>query len=423
MDMSAHDESPKMPLRSPSLFESIESLPLDLILSEIESDILSEPLGSHEALHFLSQELSKESPQPLIVSAIKTVLSSLSLREKIEVQWSLCHDYNHAKSRQQRIEEGAPYNLASWSIENCSLCFKSLLDHQTVRPSSFCHGFSFFWLAVRSHQDDLILRLVSLMEPKDLLSPFANGDRRTIFQVSTWNRNWFQVCWARLKPLPKNGLTSLGPDEMKNIWQFADVDLANELLDLGLDLGRPHPENASPGWLDIVDRTDPGPLFNWLLSHGHQPPGKLLTYAAKHSCILGASWIMRYTDSHLDWSEAALMAAESVDIRSAEMLKNILPNLATKWKADQWKAGQALSENIVIKTVNGVCQEREDCGAMLSDDSVEKMFAPREDTAVRKIQTLGEVVGSVQVLGMKIKAEDAGLYHLATALENMGSRS
>ena len=408
-----------MSLQSPSLFARIEGLPPGLIQSAIESDILSKPLGSHEALHFFFEELRKESPHPLIERAIKTVLESPSLRQKIEVQWNLCHDYNHAKSRQHLMKEGAPYDLASWSIENCHPCFKLLLDHQTVQPSSFCQaGYSFFWLAVRSDQLDLLQHLVSFMEPKDLLSPVqtwdADGDRFTIFQASTWNRNWFRACWTRLKPLPNNGLTSLGPDEIGNIWRFANVELANELLDSGLDLGKPHPENASPGWLEIVDQIDPQPMFDWLLSRGHRPPRKLLTYAAKYNGILGASWIMRYTESHREWSEAALVAAENTQNRSAEILEMILQTPTAKWKDNR-----TLSENIVIKIVNGVCQERKEWGAMISHDSFQETLAEMEDTAVRKIQALGEVVGNVQVLGMKITAEDAGLHHLATALEKI----
>ncbi|KAJ6136907.1 hypothetical protein N7497_012159 [Penicillium chrysogenum] len=412
-----------MPLQSPSLFERIEGLPSDLIQSAIESDILSKPLGSHEALHLFLQELSKDSPHPLIESAIKTALESQSLRQKIEVQWNLFRDYNHAISRQNMIEEDAPYDLASWSINYCSRCFNLSLEHQTVQPSSFCQaGYSFFWLALMSDQDDfLIQRLVSLMEPKDLLSPAltaeANGDPCTIFQASTWNRRWFQGCWARLKPLPDNGLTSLGPDEMRNIWQFADVVLANELLGSGLDLGKPYPGNASPGWLEIVDRIDPQPMLNWLWSRGHQPPEKLLTYAAALNCVLGASWIICHTVSHRELSEAALVAAENTQARSAEILEMILHTPAAKWRDNR-----TLSENIVINIVNGACQERKEREAMLSHGSVQETFAEMEDTAVRKIQVLGEVVGNVQVLGMKVTAEDAGLYRLAKALEDTDSR-
>lgn len=75
-----------------------------------------------------------------------------------------------------------------------------------------------------------------------------------------------------------------------------------------------------------------------------------MRFAATHNCILGASWIMRHTENHQDLSEAALVAAENAVNRSAEMLEIILRNPAVKWKADQ-----TLSENIVIKTVNGVC--------------------------------------------------------------------
>lgn len=86
---------------------------------------------------------------------------------------------------------------------------------------------------------------------------------------------------------------------------------------------------------------------------------------------------MRHTENHQDLSEAALVAADNAVNRSAEMLEIILRNPAVKWKADQ-----TLSENIVTKTVNGVCQKREECAAMLSDNFFQEMFATMEDTAV-----------------------------------------
>ncbi|KAJ5900243.1 uncharacterized protein N7473_004313 [Penicillium subrubescens] len=417
--MSGHDESSEMSLRCPSLFENVEEVPLNLMESAIKSDLLSKPLGSHEALHFFLEELNKDNTHPLIKKAIEAVLRSPSLRQDIEIKWNLSRNYGCAKRRQHMMDKRAPYDLASWCIEKCPRCFNLLLDHQTVQPSAFCeNGYNFFWLAVRSGKNDLMQRIVSLMDLEDLLHPFSmrepEADRYTIFQASTWNRKWFQVCWERLKSCQDNGLTSLGPDEIGHICRFADVDLAKELLESGLDLGKSRPENASPGWLEIVGRKDPEPMLNWFLSRGHQPPEKLLTYAATCNCTQAASWIMRHTESHLDWREAALVAAENPDDGSAEILEIILQDPVAKWKADQ-----TLSQNIVIKTINGVCQERKKYEAFLSDKFFQKKFAEMEDVAVRKIQALGEVVRNVEVLGVKITANDTGLCRLAMALENM----
>ncbi|KAJ5456060.1 uncharacterized protein N7458_004324 [Penicillium daleae] len=407
-----------MSLQCPSLFENIEDLRWPLIESAIKSDLLSKPLGSHEALHFFLNELSNETTRPLIKLAIINAFKSPSLRQEIEVKWNLSPNYGCAKQRQHMMDKGAPYDLASWCIENCPQCFNLLLDHQTVQPASFCqNGYSFFWLAVRSGKNDLMQRIVSLMDPKDLLHPFSmrepEEDQYTIFQASTWNRKWFQVCWARLISCQDNGLTSLGPREMGHVCLFADVGLANELLDSGLDLGKPHPENASPGWLEIVGRKDPEPLLNWFLSRGHQPPEKLLTYAATHNCIHAASWIMHHSASRQDWRVAALVAAESADSRSSDMLAVILQSPAARWKEDQ-----TLSEDILIKIVNGACEKTEEFGAFFSDAS-RKRFAEMEDVAVQKIEALGKVVGNVEVVGTKVKAENAGLSRLVTALESM----
>jgi hypothetical protein len=158
---------------------------------------------------------------------------------------------------------------------------------------------------------------------------------------------------------------------------------------------------------------DPEPMLNWFLSRGHQPPEKLLTYAATHNCIHAASWIMHHSASRQDWRVAALVAAESADSRSSDMLAVILQSPAARWKEDQ-----TLSEDILIKIVNGVCEKTEECGAFFSDAS-RKRFAEMEDVAVQKIEALGKVAGNVEVVGTKVKAENAGLSRLVTALESM----
>jgi hypothetical protein len=253
------------------------------------------------------------------------------------------------------------------------------------------------------------------MSPEDLLSPFSvrepGEDRYSIFQATTWHRTRFKICWERLKTSPINGLTSLGPIEIRHICQFVDGDLAEDLLKSGLDLGKPHTEDAAPGWLGVVTRKDPVPMMDWFLSHGHKPPENLLKYAATHNCIQAAGWIMDQIPSRSDWCEAALVVAKSEENESAEMLAIILRNLAAKWDIEP-----TLSQNIVINIVHGVSDEaerRRDFYDSCPDDLVIK-----EDVAVRKVQTLGDVVGRIEVVGMKIMAEKAGLYRLSMELGN-----
>jgi hypothetical protein len=422
--MAEPTKTPEDPLQSPSLFENLENLQWDDMISAIESDIFSNFCGSHEALHYLFEKIQNEDTSRLIKAAIDTAFRSPFLRQRIKREWNLYHGYDDAKRNEHEMRKDAPYDLASWTIEHCPSCFNGLLDYEMIQPSSFSqNGYNFFWLALRVGRDDLMQRLVFLMDPQRLLEPFSMREkekyRSTIFQISTWDRNWFSVCWARLKlsSISAVGVASLGGQEIENIFEFADIELANELMGAGLDIGEPCPDNASPGWLRIARRVDPEPMLTWLLSRGHQPPPKFLTYAATCNSIATTRWLMYYSSLTQDWRDALYVAAKTTDHTSVELMRIILQKSAT-----QLGTNASVSQNVVIEIVNGLCQGKKS----LEDSSIPSSYVQKgivealERCAIQKVKALGEVVERVEVIGAKLAAENAGFYHLAKALDLMG---
>ncbi|CEJ62572.1 hypothetical protein PMG11_11069 [Penicillium brasilianum] len=423
--MAEPNKSPEDPLQCPSLFENLEDLRWDDMISSIESDIFSKRLGSHDAVHFLFEKMQNNDTPLLIRQAINTVFSRPSLRQKIEKEWNLYPDYADAKRHQHEINKGAPYDLASWSIEHCPSCFNNLLDYDMIQPSSFSKtGYNFFWLALRSERHDLMERLVCLMDPQFLLEPFsvreAEKYRDTMFQISTWNRTWFAVCWARLRSSPhcRAGLASLGEREIENIFRHVDIGVANQLLEADLDIGEPFLGNASPVWLTIVHRVDPEPMLTWLLNRGHLPPPKFLIYAVTHKSIPTTKWIMHHVSLTEDWRDAICVAAEGTDCTSAQLMSIIL-----RVSVPKLRTCPTMSQNMVIKIVNGVCQEKKslDESSFPPNNAWKKTVEALERGAVQKIKSLGEVVGKVEVLGAKLAAEDAGFCQLSESLSLMGN--
>lgn len=418
-------KSPEDTFQCPSLFENLENSRWDDVISAIESDIFSKVRGSHKALHYLFEKIQNENTSLLIKAAIDTAFRNPLLRQRIEREWNLYHDYDDAKRHEHEMRRDTPYDLASWTIEHCPSCFNGLLDYDMVQPSSFSqNGYNFFWLALRIGRNDLMQRLVSLMNPQCLLEPFSmrekEEERSTIFQISALNREWFAVCWARLKlsPISAVGVASLGGQDIENIFEFVDMDLANQLMEAGLDIGKPCPDNASPGWLTIARRVDPEPMLTWLLSRGHQPPPRFLTYAATCNSIATTRWLMHHYSFTQDWCDALYVAAKSTDYTSVELMTIILQKSATELGTNA-----IVSQNLVIEIVNGVCQERKSLedfsfpSSNVWNGAVEAL----ERGAIQKIKALGEVFGRVEVLGTKLAAEKAGFCHLLEALDLMGN--
>lgn len=412
--MSAHKEYQEPPLQSPSLFSSIEELPLGLLQSLIEADLFETPLGSHRALHMLYEELKKENLQPWIRRAIESTLGSPTLRQKIYTRWSLWPDSTHAENARSSMNGLAPLDLASWVCQNCSECFDLLLEYKTVSPASFCQaGYGFFILAYMGRRYDSMCRMVSLMKPSDILGPFSfnPGDPiMSVFQISTFWRQVFQACWARLKPLPDNGLTSLKPAEIDRIFRFADPSLAKNLEDSGLELVEPSSTNMSSAWYGAAARNDPVTMLNWLLNRA-EPPEDLLATAAHNNYIHAAPWIVQHTQSYVGWRKGAQEAADCLACGSAKMLAIILQSPFAKGQTHQ-----TLLEDLTIIAVDRACQDGKSLRIEGPDNPRRYRLDDVEDVAVQKVKVFQKESANVEVVGLRVKAAELGMYRLEAAL-------
>ena len=182
----------------------IENLPPKLIDYIITATLFSKPLESHNALHTL-ESLSREWRLPILKRRITIVFKSLSLRKEIQFHWQLYPNFGYTK-QQEGISNKEPHlDLASRAIFNCpNQCLRFLLDHGSVRASSFCKTReSLFYLAMQKVTTNSAEQIVSLMDPKNLLEPYSLREaRRTILQFSTINKTLFKACWKQVKLLP-----------------------------------------------------------------------------------------------------------------------------------------------------------------------------------------------------------------------------
>ncbi|KAJ5389785.1 uncharacterized protein N7496_000853 [Penicillium cataractarum] len=387
-------------------------------LSEMKQAIASElfpiPQDLHAALHSLFENLRDEHTPPLVKQEIENTFRNTSLQQKIEGSCKLSRSHHDENSHQHMMDDDAPHDLASWSFKHCSLCSNGLLDHKMIQPSSYL-----FWIAFRSERTNLSHRLLSLVEPEDLLVPFAtgilHGVEYTMFQVATWKPEWFQICWKRLQPLRSKAIASLGSNEKRAMLQWADVELVDCLFKDGLDIGNLDPDHPSLVWLETMSRGNPEPMLEWLLNRGIQRPEKLLVHATRFNYIGAARWMMGHNKYSQDWREAAVGAAKSTDYGSAELMAIILEGSVTKLAENP-----EVSQNLVITVVERACLEVNKARSdEISGDEILRRITEKELLAVRKIEALGRLAGAVDVVGTKVMASEAKLDGLLQALENM----
>ena len=419
------------------LLQCVEKLPPELMDRIIMTALFSEPLGSHAALHTL-ESLSREALHPTFQDRITIVFKSKSLREQIKSRWQLSPEFDHVEDYQENLryyqyyQEAKTYDLASWTVAHCyHRCFSFLLGHGSVQAYSFCKtGESFFCLAMGGGKTKSIEHLVSLMDPKQLLQPCSinrlNGGKVTILQASTQKKAWFEACWKRATLLSDINPCFFGPVEVSNISQFATVELAEDLLNRGVDLGRRFPDNPShpwwafefPGWWGASAQENPAPILAWLWSRGHGPPEGYLEFVAKNNLISTASWILPNTKSYYDWKEAAYSAAANTDPWSVRMFELILQHWQPKWQEDN-----TFAQNIVIKIVDEIClgtsrQPQTDAEDRPKSDGA---ISQLEKDAVTKVQYLGRDWSGIEVIGLKVKAKHAKILGLMEALDNLVS--
>ena len=152
-------------------------------------------------------------------------------------------------------------------------------------PSDFnAFGYSFFILASVSENRELACHLISRMEPKDILCPFAIGPHigtQTILQWTTRRPEEFHKCWERLESVPDLDLSNaLKPGNLYYICEYASVELADKMLARGINIGHgfaKFPNDASSLYAAATEHPESEPLLNWLLQHVYGPQGLSVT--------------------------------------------------------------------------------------------------------------------------------------------------
>ena len=405
-----------------------DRFPPELIDWIIEASVFSEPFGSHEALHTL-RDIYQEKERSIIKERIPWVFESRLFQKRIESSWKLCHNFDHMKNRRHIFNKDATYDLASWSITNCPPCFTFILDHKAIYASSFCqNGDSFSWIAFEAEQQAkeqaeqqaeprITDCLVQSMELGDLLKPaFVNGI--AILQIATADECWFRPCWERLKSQSDVNLSSLRPIDVQSICRFANIELANELLERGVDLGMPSPTNQVANWYNMLRGKHPGAMLGWLHRRGYQCPGDMLEYALTNNCVKAVPWILSHVENP-DWKQGAFIAAKDNDSRSANLLKIIVQH-----RPNEREVEAVFCQDLLIKIVETACGAtrgiHEHLLTHLKDQEyLEYVMSEQEKIAIRKIAVVKCLGKSTGVAGLKVQATNARLPGVVESLEDL----
>ncbi|CAG8904355.1 unnamed protein product [Penicillium egyptiacum] len=409
---------------SETVLGRIEKLPTELIDHIVEASLFSEPLGSHDALHTL-QAFCQEEKDSIFKSRIHAVLKSHSIRKRIETSWKLCPNFNHTKTCRHTFDKTAPHDLASKTIVNCAQCFLFLLDHQTIRASSFCQdGQSFYLIAAKSEDLGVIRRILSSIKIQELFKPASvnrgNSECKSILQLTTSNAQSFQCCWERLRLRPEISLSSLRPSEIRELCRFADIDLASNLLDRGVDLGMPDANNGFTSWHALLHQQNPEPMLDWFKGRGLEPPEDLLTYATTDNHVDAARWILHHSVSYEDWRRATFVAAGDLEPKSGEILEVIIQHPPPEYRTDR-----TLSQDLLIRIVDNARDQSRWYDSYLPGkyfheweiDRLQSARACLEEVAVRKIKSVRGLSDGAGVAGIKVEARQAGLHMITEALE------
>ncbi|KAJ6003759.1 hypothetical protein N7522_006451 [Penicillium canescens] len=374
-------------------------------------------------------ELNQKEVDSIVNSRIEAVFKSHSLQIEITANWKVGPEFSSSETNRRILDIHATYDLASWSISNCPDCFQFLLAQHAITGSYFCRtGESFFWIARKNNKVELGACIVASMSYEHLLQPYLiyplGGLSKSIFQSSTGSEPWFRICWECVKSQPQAALSSLGPHETGAICRFADTELAQELLNQGLDIGKPRTGCVSP-WINVLDQKNPEAMFEWLWEHDYRPPEDFLAYAATECRVKAVGWITCHTD-YQDWCQVVLAVAAYTDTRSAELLEILL-------QRGQFppKKNEAFICDVLIKVVDEVCVQsqtyhgiyREGIFEQWKDDpsSFNDTISGLQETAVRKIRILKQLANGVGVVGMKVKTRHAELHRVTEALEDLDS--
>ncbi|KAJ6016499.1 hypothetical protein N7540_011090 [Penicillium herquei] len=415
-------------LYSTFLFSRIESLPIELIERVIQSAIFSEPLGSHSGLHII-REMSQEDRYPKLKTAIGNVLGAKFTRELIHQNWGVHSDFTHAMECKHHLEEPSymELDLPSGVIGRCHRCFQLLLASGAILASSFnSHQDSLLFCAYLTNDIEAGTAIISLMSYEELFYPVSRTGRWkriTALQLSMRVLEWFRVSWPRIKSDSRVGLSYFGEYEVMHICFLGDVDIAEHLLQCGLDLGASFGERESPAWVAVLTAHnlsghETTKFWDWLAKR-HQPPHRLLEYAVTETNIHAVRWLMNRAEARQDWQAAARGAAEQMKLGDAEVLGAIIRHSSVI---------EAINASFLNDLLEIILQEVRETSAQWADhlsnpnnlafDRILARILAVEAIAVRKINTIRSFNIPLDLVGLKVQSKEAGLQKIAEALEN-----
>ncbi|KAJ5715196.1 uncharacterized protein N7483_012377 [Penicillium malachiteum] len=413
------------------LFSRIESLPIELIQIIIRSAIFSEPLGSHSGLHTI-REMSQEDRYPKLKKTIGTVLGAKFTQELIHQNWGVHSDFTHAiacKHHPEQPSHGIDQYLPSRVMRHCHPCFQFLLTSGAILASSFnSQQDSLLFRALQMHNFEAGTTIISLMSYEELFHPVSGIGKWkeiTVLQESTGVLEWFKVCWPRVKLDSRISLSYFGRDGVRRICSLGDVDIAEDLLQCGLDLGASFGERESPAWgtvlvADNLSGHEKVKFWDWLAKR-HQPPAWLLEGAVQETNIHAVRWLMNRAEARQAWQAAARSAAERMKQGDAEVFEAIIRHSSVIEAINA-----AFLSNLLEIIVQEVRETSAQWDARLSNQTtpaiqrilISQRMLTLEPIAVRKINTIRSFNVLLDFSGLQVQTKEAGLYKITEALEN-----
>lgn len=317
------------------LLQQLEEFPPEILHQIFERRFFSRHFGSHYTLFQFRLLLHEENDTRFIREATKAFIQSTELRVKIRTQWNLYRDYDEAVRYRSEFHSNWEQkdDLATSTLTMCGDCFNFLLDCQAILPSYYTNcGLSFFALASRFKNKDIACRLISLMEPEQLLCPKSVGHRETIFQSTVVCNKMFEACWARLESDPCLDISStLKPKHLYSVCKYASVGLAKRMLDQGLDIsiGLATGEGNFTAWNAVAEfHLNPEPMLEWLNQQPSSPrvsPNRdPLVRAVQSDRVRAAIWFIRHCNYSVDHDRAAIEATKRQTDESALILHAIV---------------------------------------------------------------------------------------------------
>ncbi|KAJ5292176.1 hypothetical protein N7478_001427 [Penicillium angulare] len=413
------------PTTSSCQWSSLEEIE-KLLPTELIRLIILILLDSHDGLHTI-QELFNEGRHLKFVENIDIVLSSRSTHNFVHDHWKLhtsCSDLiNCISCKESCTREEQPEDLVSWTVKNCIPCLNILIK-KAIRPLTFnARGYGLLWVAFSAGNEEAGAFILSSMRLDEFFQPINIGDGQekgvTVIQASTWRRRWFELAWDRIQEEPGLDWACFGPEAIQNVAWLADIGLASSLFCRGLDLGAPDEEDQSPGWYAVLRKDNTGNTDNTIVmwewfAKRHQPPQDLIVCAVMDGKIAAVKWLLSYVKAPEVWHRVLMAAADVMTINHAELLEILL-----EFQPLRRAINKTDLENTLIDIVRNTCQKSTMWIGTISEQSflsIPRKDSVLEDIAVRKIQAIGRCGAALDVLGLAVQSEEAGLHRITEAL-------